>query len=208
MADNDFDGRRWRRCRRACRTMMWGFLFFLPLRVPLLKVLPDPVGWLLLAAGLFLIIRLRPMVQVTGVLCVAGLGASVMRIIVVPAELKEVGGMHVALWLAPWAVLLVVTLLLGRLLAGLAARAGADTVARSAAARSWLPALPLATQVCLFAAPGAQALRIGLGIVFVVTAVGAVSFLMGMMAGAARMCDQAADMRSEAAAGEPDLPGQ
>jgi hypothetical protein len=206
MAERDADRPRWQRCRRACRTMMWGFLFFLPLPVPVFKVLPDPVGWLLLAAGLVLIIRLRPTVQVMGVLCVAGLGASVVRTITVPLGAGDATAAQVALCLAPWAILLAVTLLLGRLLGGLAATAGADTVARSAATRSWLPALPLAALACFFAVP--DGLELTLSIVYVVSAVGAVSFLMGMMAGAARMCEQAADMRLEPAPAEPELPGQ
>lgn len=189
MSEINAEVMRSRSCARAFRTMMWAFLFFLPLPIPLAGVRPDLVGWLLVLVALRPIVRLHPTVRSLRTPAMVGLVLWVSRLLVRHVATETQEQLSLALYLATWAVLTVFVWKVCSLVAEMAAQAGATALRSSASWRRWLCVGPF-----LLLALGAELsgkAQLPVVFLFLLAATCVVSLLMGLMASTARMCAQA-----------------
>lgn len=175
---------------RGFRLLMWGLLFFVPIPLPRIQVMPDVLGWLLLFAGLQQASGLHPRLGglraavVLGLLLWAGRLASALLGFPGAETAKSV------LYMVTWLVLFGVTWHIGAVLMELARQRESAALAADAGWRRWLAlAPPLLFGLAALVPPRLEVPA--LAIVLLVAAC-VLSLLMGLMASASRACRQAA----------------
>ncbi|KPK65461.1 MAG: hypothetical protein AMK73_02900 [Planctomycetes bacterium SM23_32] len=197
MAEVNTELMRSRACERSFRVMMWGFLFLLP--VPL-KWQPDIGTWILLLAGLFAISALHEVVRHLQMIAAVGLALWVPRAILPHVAVAHQQAVMLLLYAATWVVAFVFVWRLCGLVAQMALKASADSVAQGARWRRWVPLIPLLLVALTPIARKAQLPDAVIIAVFVLAALVTVCALMGLMSTTARLCAQ---FRVEQQAVEP-----
>ena len=189
MSDAMYARLRWGALRGAFTMMMWAFLFFVPLPVPVLGA----VGWLLLLGALGMAGPRLPSARRLCLTVALGLAAVVAGAV---AGRRGWEPTALALSVLAWVLLATFVWRAAADLARLAAETGADDVARTALRRRWLPLVPAALVAGSALVPARSELVFGA--LFLLVTVCVVCLLMGMMGGAARMCAHAAAPADEA----------
>ncbi|MHC5033961.1 MAG: hypothetical protein ACYTFZ_02890 [Planctomycetota bacterium] len=177
-------------CRRAFLAMMWGLLFFLPL--PILRVFPDIVGWVLLLVACRSVRRLHPASRRLMSLPLIGIALWLGRVAALQSEASAGESIRFALYVATWTVLALFIWRVCTVIGEMAERANTDSVRRNAKWERWLCLVALALLVVSIPMP--PDLEVVVAALFLVFTACMISALMGLMASTARMC---AHMRSE-----------
>ena len=190
MSQTDPESARLSSCGKAFHTMMWGFLFFLPLPVPVF----DALGWAILLAGLGRLPGAHPGLARLRALSGIGIAVWIVRVAALASPLPGLEKLHVGLYLATWAVMAIFARQLGSLIAELADELKADSVAAAARRQRWIPVLPfLAITAGAIIPPQPSFVAFALAMAVLVAVVW---MLMGLMATAARTCALAERMRA------------
>ncbi|MHC4591648.1 MAG: hypothetical protein ACYS8L_03010, partial [Planctomycetota bacterium] len=177
-------------CRRAFLAMMWGLLFFLPL--PVLRVFPDIIGWVLLLVACRSVRRLHPASRRLMSLPLIGIALWLGRAAVLQTEASAGESIGFALYIATWAVLALFIWRTCTVIGEMAESANTDSVKRNARWERWLCLVALALLAVSIPIPaGPDVIVAGLFLVFTACMISA---LMGLMASTARMC---AHLRNE-----------
>ncbi|MGD2175205.1 MAG: hypothetical protein PVJ27_07365 [Candidatus Brocadiaceae bacterium] len=133
-SEGEFDADALAAWRRTFRVLTWAFVFFLPVRVPGLRVLPDLVGWLIVVLALNHL--QRPPARRWRVLALLALMLIVARI--VASRLTDSPSAFLLLYTGALAVGLAFVWQLCNAIAGLAGEAGYDGLAARARLGRWL----------------------------------------------------------------------
>jgi len=180
---------RWDSLRVNFTIMMWAFLFFLPVQIPGFKAAPDVLAWVLLLIAVGATVRHVAGLGLLWGTAAAGLALWVVRFLVA-WRAEAPAWAAVALYMAMWALVTAFVVQLAALIRRVASQTGADDVARSAARRVWLPLVPLVLFAVNPFVPSRWGLLFTCAYLLVTACV--ISLVMGIAAGAARMCAHAA----------------
>jgi hypothetical protein len=195
MAEVNAELMRSRACERSFRFLMWGFLFLLPVPVPL-SWQPDVLAWILMVAGLFAVTGLHAEVRRLQVMAAIGLALWFPRFVLPYTGVPRQDGIVLLLYAASWVVVFVFVWRLCGLVTRMALKAGADSLAQGSAWRRWTPLAPLIV-LALSPLAGKAELVGGLvaGIALMLSGLVVVLALISLMATTARLCAQ---LRTEA----------
>jgi hypothetical protein len=171
-------------CRKAFRTMMWAFVFFVPL--PVQNVFPDVIGWILFLIAVQKVPRPHPAIGSMRLLAAFGLALWVARTVAFHSAAAGTQELYLVLYLIAWAILLLFVWKACAVIAQLADAAKADSVAQAARWRRWLCILPFVS-LAVVANFRSQVPPLATFLFrFLVACV--LCLLMGLMADAARTC--------------------
>lgn len=195
MAELNTELMRSRQCERSFRFLMWGFLFLLPVPLPVLREKPDVLAWILILPGLFAITELHAEVRRLQIMAAIGLALWFPRFVVPYTGVPRQEGITLLLYAASWVVVFVFAWRLCELVRRMALASGADSLARGAEWRKWTPLVML---VLLGVSPAAKesfAPALAVSVAFLLAGLIVVLAFISLMSTASRLCAQ---LRTEA----------